>query len=326
MSGNSTHENRETPPTPVSHHPPGGLEKGVSPKTSMHVGGESDDRVVPVKGSNKDGQPSAESLEGRRPTKENTEQPTPPRTQRRTSESRGPLGAREVARKEKGTRVTALLHHVTVTRLEDSFYALKREATPGFDGATWREYETDLSAKLTSLHRQLHRGTYRAQPSKRTYIPKADGRQRPLGIAALEDKIVQHAVVTVLNAIYEEDFLGFSYGFRPGRGPGERNQRTDRQLEQNDGDECLNDEDASNRSGNLQCVPTLTPSLAELQHAHRDQTGKYRAALRMSRATIPHATLSRRHYSIGAVVGRCTDRANNRWGIPQGRSPPQFRL
>jgi group II intron reverse transcriptase/maturase len=219
MSGNSTHENRETPSTPVGNHPLGRLEKGMSSKTSMHVGGESDDRVVPVKGSNKDGQPSAESLEGRRPTKENTEQPTPPRTQRRTSESRGLLGVREVARKEKGTRFTALLHHVTVTRLEESFYALKREAAPGVDGATWREYETDLSAKLTSLHRQLHQGTYRAQPSKRTYIPKADGRQRPLGIAALADKIVQHAVVRVLNAIYEEDFLGFAYGFRPGRGP-----------------------------------------------------------------------------------------------------------
>jgi len=102
---------------------------------------------------------------------------------------------------------------VTVTRLQDSFYALKRAAAPGVDGLTWHEYETDLEVKLTSLHGRLHQGTYRAQPSKRAYIPKADGRQRPLGIAALEDKIIQHAVVAVLNAIYEEDFLGFSYGF-----------------------------------------------------------------------------------------------------------------
>ncbi len=170
-----------------------------------------------AKGSNKDGQPSAESLEGRRPAKENIEQPTSPRTQRRIGESRGLLGVREVARKEKRTRFTALLHHVTVDRLRESFYALKREAAPGVDGTTWGEYETDLEVKLTRLHGQVHQGTYRAQPSKRAYIPKADGRQRPLGIAALEDKIVQHAVVTVLNAIYEEDFLGFSYGFRPGR-------------------------------------------------------------------------------------------------------------
>jgi group II intron reverse transcriptase/maturase len=183
----------------------------------VHVGGESDGRIVPTKGSNKDGQPAAESLEGRGPAKENIEQPTPPRTQSRTSESRGLLGVREVARKDKRAQFTALLHHVTVARLQDSFYALKRDAVPGVDGMTWREYETDLETRLTQLHGRLHRGTYRAQPSKRAYIPKTDGRQRPLGIAALEDKIAQHAIVMVLNAIYEEDFLGFSYGFRPRR-------------------------------------------------------------------------------------------------------------
>jgi retron-type reverse transcriptase len=156
-------------------------------------------------------------MEGRRPTKENIEQATPPRTQSRTSELSGLLGVREVARREKRTRFTALLHHVTTELLRDSYYALKRDAAPGVDSVTWREYETDLDEKLADLHRRIHRGTYRAQPSKRAYIPKADGRQRPLGIAALEDKIVQHAVVTVLNQIYEEDFQGFSYGFRPGR-------------------------------------------------------------------------------------------------------------
>jgi RNA-directed DNA polymerase len=127
------------------------------------------------------------------------------------------LGVREAASRDKRVRFTALLHHVTTKLLMGSFYALKRDAAPGVDGVTWQEYETDLDEKLVDLHRRIHRGTYRAQPSKRAYIPKADGRQRPLGIAALEDKIVQQAVVTVLNQIYEEDFLGFSYGFRPGR-------------------------------------------------------------------------------------------------------------
>ena len=217
MPGHSARENRETPSTPVTVA--GRLEKGMSPKPSMHVGGESDGRVVPTKCSNKDGPPSAESMEGRRPTKENIKQPTPPRTQSRPGESRGLLGVRAVARKEKGTPFTALLHHVTVSLLQDSFSALKRGAAPGVDGVTWHAYETDLETKLVDLHQRVHQGTYRAQPSRRAYIAKDDGRQRPLGITALEDKIVQHAVVTVLNAIYEEDFLGFSYGFRPGRGP-----------------------------------------------------------------------------------------------------------
>jgi RNA-directed DNA polymerase len=98
-----------------------------------------------------------------------------------------------------------------------SFYALKREAAAGVDGVRWREYETGLEGRLGDLYSGVHRGAYRAQPSRRVYIPKADGRQRPLGIAALEDKIVQQAVVTILNEIYENDFLGFSYGFRPKR-------------------------------------------------------------------------------------------------------------
>ncbi len=189
----------------------------MSPKATVDVGGESDGREVPTKCPNNDGQPPAEGMEGRRPTKENVEQPTTLRTQSRASESSGLLGVREIARQERRTRFTALLHHVTVPRLQDSFYALKREAAPGVDAVTWHEYETDLNTKLVALHQHVHQGTYRAQPSRRAYIAKADGRQRPLGIAALEDKIVQHAVVTVLNAIYEEDFQGFSYGFRPGR-------------------------------------------------------------------------------------------------------------
>jgi RNA-directed DNA polymerase len=195
----------------------GRLEKALSPKSNMYVVGGSDGRVIPAKCPNKGEQAPAEGMEGRRPTKENIGQATPPRTQSRTSGLSDLHGVREVARREKRTRFTALLHHVTTELLRNSFYALKREAAPGVDGLTWREYETGLNEKLADLHRRVHCGTYRAQPSKRVYIPKAEGRQRPLGIAALEDKIVQQAVVTVLNQIYEEDFLGFSYGFRPRR-------------------------------------------------------------------------------------------------------------
>jgi RNA-directed DNA polymerase len=120
--------------------------------------------------------------------------------------------------KEAGT-VHCFAPHLSVGLLQDSFYALQRKASPGIDGVTWQEYETGLEGRLLDLHRRVHRGTYRAKPSRRVFIPKADGRQRPLGIAALEDKIVQQAVVTTLNQIYEVDFKGFSYGFRPGRSP-----------------------------------------------------------------------------------------------------------
>ena len=132
--------------------------------------------------------------------------------------SQGLHGVRERARKNKQERFTALLHHVTAELLRESFYGLKRKAAPGVDGVTWKEYETGLEDRLNDLHSRVHRGAYRAMPSKRKWIPKANGKSRPLGIAALEDKIVQSAVVTVLNQIYEEDFRGFSYGFRPGRG------------------------------------------------------------------------------------------------------------
>src|SRR5256886_11621614 len=183
----------------------------------MHVDGKSDGRAVPTKCPNKSGNPLAEGMEGRRPAKENTEQTTASQTQSWGNALSGLRGVREAAKKDKRLQFTALLHHVSVLLLESSFYALKRDAAPGVDGVTWTEYETGLGERLKDLHSRVHRGTYRAQPSKRAYIPKADGRKRPLGIAALEDKIVQHAVVTVLNQIYEEDFLGFSYGFRPGR-------------------------------------------------------------------------------------------------------------
>ena len=133
--------------------------------------------------------------------------------------SQGLNGVQQVAKDRKQERFTALLHHLTVDLLRDSFFALKRKAAPGVDGVTWQEYETGLENRLVDLHSRVHRGAYRAKPSRRVYIPKPDGRQRPLGIATLEDKLVQQAAVTILNQIYEVDFQGFSYGFRPGRSP-----------------------------------------------------------------------------------------------------------
>jgi RNA-directed DNA polymerase len=179
---------------------------------------KSDPSIVAVKLANKTGQPEAESVERREGAEGNTEGQHMRRTQSRESVSQGLDRVRKAAQLKKKERFTALLHSVTVDRLRDAFSSLKREAAPGVDGATWQSYKQNLEANLVGLHEQVHRGTYRALPSRRRYIPKPDGRQRPLGIAALEDKIVQRAVVQVLNAIYEEDFLGFSYGFRPGRG------------------------------------------------------------------------------------------------------------
>jgi group II intron reverse transcriptase/maturase len=167
--------------------------------------------------SNNDGQPSAEREEGRPQIEENTLQPNTHLTQGKERVSQGLERVRTAAREHKEMRFTALLHHMTVDLLRESFYALKRKAAPGVDGVTWHEYETGLEERLVDLHSRVHRGAYRAQPSKRKYIEKSDGRLRPLGIAALEDKIVQAATVTILNQIYEEEFLGFSYGFRPGR-------------------------------------------------------------------------------------------------------------
>ena len=167
--------------------------------------------------SNNDGQPSAEREEGRPQIEENTLQPNTHLTQGKERVSQGLERVRTAAREHREMRFTALLHHMTVDLLRESCYALKRKAAPGVDGVTWHEYETGLEERLVDLHSRVHRGAYRAQPSKRKYIEKSDGRLRPLGIAALEDKIVQAATVTILDQIYEEDFLGFSYGFRPGR-------------------------------------------------------------------------------------------------------------
>ena len=184
----------------------------------MNVPEESHSGIVPMNYSNKDKTASAESGEGRPLIKENARQPSTCPTQSGESVSQGLAGVRKAARENKEMKFTALLHHLTVDLLRESFYSLKKKAAPGVDGVTWQEYETGLENRLIDLRGRVHRGAYRALPSRRVYIEKADGRQRPLGVAALEDKIVQQAVVTILNQIYEEDFLGFSYGFRPGRG------------------------------------------------------------------------------------------------------------
>jgi group II intron reverse transcriptase/maturase len=180
---------------------------------------KSDPNVVAMKPTNKAGRPATEPVERRAGTKGNADQQSTLRTLSRERVTQALDRVRKAARQRKKERFTALLHHINVDTLRLAFYALKRKAAPGVDGMTWEDYEADLEPRLKDLHGRVHRGAYRPQPSRRTYIPKADGKQRPLAIAALEDKILQGATVMVLNAIYEEDFLGFSYGFRPGRGP-----------------------------------------------------------------------------------------------------------
>ena len=183
----------------------------------MHGREKSDSAIRAKKPANRAGQPAAEWVEQRAGTEGNTGQPHTRRAQHRESVPQGLERVRQAAKARKKEKFTSLLHHVTVELLRESFYALKRKAAPGVDGLRWPDYEMELEDNLQDLHARVHRGAYRALPVRRRYIPKPGGKQRPLGIAALEDKIVQRAVVAVLNAIYEEDFLGFSYGFRPGR-------------------------------------------------------------------------------------------------------------
>jgi group II intron reverse transcriptase/maturase len=186
----------------------------------MHKPEKSDLSIVAMKPvNNAEGSEEAESVERRERAEGNTVENRTHRTQSRASVFSGLEHVRERARSEKQGRFTALLHHVEVDLLRVAFSWLKRDAAPGVDGLTWRQYEQNLEGNLVDLHARVHRGAYRALPSRRKFIPKADGQARPLGIAALEDKIVQRAVVEVFNAIYEQDFLGFSYGFRPGRSP-----------------------------------------------------------------------------------------------------------
>jgi RNA-directed DNA polymerase len=210
------HENRETSSVPVEA---GRSGKVNSRKPDRYALEESDCAVVPEKQPNQGVRTPAEVVEGRAQTKENAAQPGTSPTQGGERVSQGLGGVRQAARQRKQEQFTALLHHLTVELLRESYYALKRNAAPGVDGIRWGEYEEGLEDRLQDLHGRVHRGAYGAQPSRRVYIPKVDGRQRPLGIAALEDKIVQQAVVRILEQIYEEDFRGFSYGFRPGRGP-----------------------------------------------------------------------------------------------------------
>ena len=183
----------------------------------MHGREKSDSAIRAKKPANKAGQPAAEWVEQRAGTEGNAGQTHTRRTQSRGSVSQGLDRVRQAARQRKKERFTALLHHVSVDLLREAYLSLKRRAAPGVDGMTWQGYEAALEGNLQEMHARVQRGAYRALPVKRRFIPKADGKQRPLGITALEDKIVQRAVVMVLSAIYEEDFLGFSYGFRPGR-------------------------------------------------------------------------------------------------------------
>lgn len=183
----------------------------------MHDHGKSDGPIVPAKRPNNPGQPGAEAVEGRGSPEGNTARQTRPGRSAGQGVSSDLDRVRQLARKDKDVRFTALLHHVTVDRLREAYRALRPGAAAGVDGVTWWDYGRDLEANLRDLHARVHRGAYRARPTRRVFIPKPDGRLRPLGVAALEDKILQRAVVEVLNAIYEQDFLGFSYGFRPGR-------------------------------------------------------------------------------------------------------------
>jgi hypothetical protein len=222
MYGTSMRENREIPPLArrVDHRAgrPGNADGGTP---GMNEGGKSDDCVVPANPPNKvtAAAGAAEVGEGRRSAKGNTASKTPPGHRAGSGASNALGRVREAARRDKGARFTALLHHVDLGRLRKAYGAIRPQAAPGVDGVTWTEYGQDLEANLRDLHARVQSGRYRAKPSRRVYIPKADGRQRPLGISSLEDKIVQRAVVEVLNAVYEVDFRGSSYGFRPGRKP-----------------------------------------------------------------------------------------------------------
>jgi RNA-directed DNA polymerase len=217
MCENSKRENREI--RLVSANVAERSENIPDGNADMNANRKSDESVVPANPANNvAAEATAESAEERDSAKRNAEQDALPRTQSRTkSKSRGLHGVREAARKDGTLKFTALLHHVNEDCLTEAFFSLKKTAAVGVDHVTWHEYERNLEAHIADLHDRIHRGAYRAKPSRRVWIPKPDGRQRPLGIASLEDKIVQQAVLWVLQSIYEQDFLGFSYGFRPGR-------------------------------------------------------------------------------------------------------------
>jgi RNA-directed DNA polymerase len=184
----------------------------------MHGREKSGSAIVAAKPANKAERSAAEPVERRVGAEGNAGQHSTRRTQNRASVSQALERIRQAAGQRKKEKFTALLHHISTDLLHEAFHELKEEAAPGVDGLTWKDYEADLERKLEDLHARVHRGAYRAQPSRRVYIPKPDGRERPIAVAALEDKVVQRSTAVLLNAIYEEDFLEFSYGFRPGRG------------------------------------------------------------------------------------------------------------
>src|SRR6516225_11273227 len=196
---------------------PGPHRGGEEPKPMMNERGKSDTAIVAVKPANKAERSAAELVEQRAGTKGNADQQSTRRAQDRERESQALGRIRQAAKQRKKEKFTTLLHHISVELLRLSFFETKKDAAPGVDGMTWQDYEADLDRNIEELHDRVHRGAYRVLPSRRQYIPKPDGRKRPIAVCALEDKIVQRATAAVLNGIYEEDFLGFSYGFRPKR-------------------------------------------------------------------------------------------------------------
>jgi RNA-directed DNA polymerase len=221
MHGSTSRANREIPGL-LQHsvRQDAGAQREVERRTPlMYEPGKSDSRAVPRKAPNKARRQAAEGLEGRRLAKQNSPQATTLRTQGRVRVHAALGRVRQAARREKGARFTALLHHIyAIDTLRAAFYDLERDAAPGVDGETWQHYCEDLEANLAELSNRLRYGAYRAQPVRRVYIPKRDGKQRPIGVPAFEDKVVQRATVSVLNAVYEPEFAGFSYGARPSRG------------------------------------------------------------------------------------------------------------
>jgi len=219
MRGHSMFENRETSEVPVAGCAAGRLEKTCGRNSSMYASEKSDIGIVPEKGPNKAAfsHGAAEAPEGRPMTKGNSEKSSATCTQRQGEALHGLDRIREAAKKDKNLRFTNLMHHVTADLLLTAYYALRHDAAYGVDEVTWHEYGEGLEERIIDLHGRVQSGSYRAKPSKRVWIPKPDGRQRPIGITALGDKIVQQAVVWELDRIYEEDFHGFSYGFRPER-------------------------------------------------------------------------------------------------------------
>jgi RNA-directed DNA polymerase len=217
MRGTFLRENREIPLTFAADGTADRCGKAIGRTPQMHVNGKSDGSEVPTKRPNNAKGLAAEAVEGRDPTKGNTCEQNASRTQSRVDASSALERVRRAAKTDRTKRFTALLHHVNVDRLREAYFTSKKYAAAGVDHVTWQHYGEQLEENLRDLHARVHRGAYRAKPTRRVFIPKPDGRQRPLGIAAMEDKILQRAVVEVLNCIYECDFRGFSYGFRPGR-------------------------------------------------------------------------------------------------------------